>query len=111
MSRKITTDIFITEAKEVHGNLYDYSKVDYKTSVEKVIIICKKHGEFKQAPANHKKGMGCRKCAAERFTSTTDKFIKKAMNFHGDKYDYSKVNYKKSHLKVEIICPKHGSFF
>jgi hypothetical protein len=42
---------------------------------------------------------------------TTEEFIKRARQAHGDKYDYSKVNYVKSTTKVCIICPKHGEFW
>ena len=38
-------------------------------------------------------------------------FINSAKSIYGDKYDYSKVIYKNTSTKVEIICPKHGSFF
>jgi len=41
---------------------------------------------------------------------TTEDFIKKSRNIHGYKYDYSLVNYINNHIKVKIICPKHGIF-
>ena len=41
----------IEQFKEKHEERYDYGKVDYKGSKTKVIIICKKHGEFSQAPS------------------------------------------------------------
>lgn len=45
------------------------------------------------------------------FRLTTDLFIEKVKKVQGDKYDYSKVVYKNSKTKVEIVCPKHGSFW
>ena len=39
---------------------------------------------------------------------TTEQFIEKARKIHGDKYDYSKVNYVNNRVKIIIICPKHG---
>ncbi len=45
-----------------------------------------------------------------RLTKFRD-FLIKAQKVHGDKYDYSKVKYEKSHTKIEIICPAHGSFY
>jgi hypothetical protein len=42
---------------------------------------------------------------------TTEEFIEKARLKHGDKYDYSKVDYQGSKVKVCIICPKHGEFW
>ena len=41
----------------------------------------------------------------------TDKFIRKAIAVHADRYDYSRVKYKNSKSKVEIVCPEHGSFW
>ena len=41
---------------------------------------------------------------------TTEDFIARAKQIHGDTYDYSKVKYKNSVSKVEIICREHGSF-
>ena len=42
---------------------------------------------------------------------TTEEFIKRAREVHGDKYDYLKIVYKAAHNKIEIICPIHGVFF
>lgn len=41
---------------------------------------------------------------------TLEQFIEKARKIHGDKYDYSKVNYTRCDHKVCIICPEHGEF-
>ena len=41
----------------------------------------------------------------------TKDFIKKAKEKHGNKYDYSKVEYVDSKTKVCIICPIHGEFW
>jgi len=54
---------FIKKAKKIHKDKYDYSKVEYKNSKEKIIIICKEHGEFEQVASSHLNGKGCRKCA------------------------------------------------
>jgi hypothetical protein len=105
---------FIKKAKEVHNEKYDYSLVDYVHSKEKVKIICPKHGVFEQIPNSHMHGRGCPKCAielnAENLKSNTKEFIKKAMKVHGDKYDYSLVDYKHGKLNVKLICKKHGVF-
>ena len=104
-------EIFIEKAKAVHGNKYDYSKVDYKTAKTKVEIICPKHGSFFQKPNDHLSRKGCIECGKEIKSLTTETFVEKAKLIHENKYDYSKVNYKNNKTKVEIICPKHGSFF
>ena len=113
--KRSSTEQFIRKAILIHGDLYDYSKVDYKHSQSKVIIICPIHGEFNQTPNNHLKGQGCPKCAnistGVRINSSTEEFIQKAILIHGEgKYDYSKVDYKHSLSKVIIVCQIHGEF-
>ena len=115
MGKKLTTEEFIKKANKKHNGKYDYSKVEYIDSHTKVCIICPEHGEFWQEPANHLSGQNCPKCASiEVHTNQSNKkegFIQKAKEIHGDKYDYSKVEYINNHTKVCIICPEHGEFW
>jgi G:T-mismatch repair DNA endonuclease (very short patch repair protein) len=105
---------FISSAVKIHGNTYDYSKVDYITATTKVKIICSKHGEFEQFPYVHLKGHGCNKCANQKINNglklTTDKFIERAIKIHCWKYNYKFVKYINSNIKVKIICHNHGIF-
>ena len=57
-----TTEQFINECKEIHGDKYDYSETEYNYSYEKVKIRCKEHGFFYQIAGSHLQGNGCRKC-------------------------------------------------
>ena len=107
--KKSTTEEFIEKAKKIHGDKYDYRKVDYKNNKTKITIICSKHGEFQQTPSDHLAGKGCSKCSG-CYSPTTEEFIEKAIKIHGNKYDYSKVVYKDSHSKITIVCPIHGEF-
>ena len=100
--------IIIKEFKEIHGNRYDYSKVNYKGVDNKITIICVEHGEFEQTPYNHKMGQNCPKCSGKNLS--TNDIIKNFKEIHGNRYDYSKVNYIKSSIKVTIICTEHGEF-
>ena len=113
--KKLTTQEFIEKAYKVHGNKYDYSKVNYINSRSKVCIICPIHGEFFQIANEHLCGAECPKCGFEKRgkqrRSNTEEFVKKAIQIHGNIYNYSKVNYITSNEKVEIICPIHGSFW
>ena len=107
-------NIFIEKAKQIHNDKYDYSKVNYVNSRTKVGIICPTHGEFWQTPHNHLKGYGCAECGKEKShlpKITTEDFIVKSKEIHGNKYDYSKVCYKTCDAKVCIICPEHGEFW
>ena len=109
MSRKLTKEEFIQKAIARHGDKYDYSKVDYVNNSTKVTIICPIHGEFEQIPSDHLRGKGCPRCGGG-IKLTKEEFIQKAIARHGDKYDYSKVDYKGCRTKVTIICPIHGEF-
>ena len=106
--KRLTNKEFINKANQVHNGKYDYSKTKYKSSKIKIIIICKKHGEFLQNPSIHLGKSGCIKCANN--IPTTQEFIDKANQVHNGKYDYSKVKYKNNHTKIIIICSKHGDF-
>ena len=104
----MTTEDFISKAIAVHGEKYDYSKVEYVNTLTKVTIICPIHGVFEQRPKVHLGGCGCPYCGSS--SRTTETFIKAARRVHGDKYDYSKVKYINSYTEVTIICPNHGEF-
>lgn len=105
-----SVDDFINEAKQIHGNKYDYSKVDYINSKTKVCIICPEHGEFWQTPNKHLNGThGCPKCSG-RGRSTTE-IIEEFRKVHKDDYIYDKVDFLNNRTKVCIICPEHGEFW
>jgi very-short-patch-repair endonuclease len=105
----VKTQAFITKARLIHGDRYDYSKVEYTNAKAKITIICKQHGEFQQTPCNHLSKYNCNKCA-NNAKLTTEQFIEKAIQVHGDKYDYSKVDYKNTDDKIIIVCKEHGDF-
>lgn len=105
------TQNFIRKAIEIHGDKYDYSDVDYQSTKKKVKIICPIHGAFYQYPEKHiYQKSGCPYCA-NNIKYSTDEWIKRAKMSHGNKYDYSDVNYINNNTKVKIICPLHGPFF
>lgn len=111
-----STEEFIEQAKRKHNNKYDYSKTEYKGSKEKICIICPIHGEFWQEANSHLKGCGCYKCRNKVFD--TKSFIEESQKKHGDKYDYSKVEYVNTDTKVCIVChekdeygKEHGDFW
>lgn len=106
--KKLTTEEFIVKAKTVHGETFGYENVEYKTSYDKVKIICKTHGEFEQKANSHLNGHGCPKC--HNLKVTNDKFIEKAKLIHGDLYNYSLVEYKHSKKIICISCEEHGVF-
>ena len=115
MSRKKTTSEFVSDARSVHGDRYDYFDGEYVSAMTKIKIICRKHGHFWQRPNDHLGGKGCSLCGREntiaKRTSSLHSFIAKAQQVHGNVYDYSRAVYAKARKKLEVICLTHGSFW
>lgn len=112
---KLTTKKFIERCSLIHENKYDYSLTKYKNINNKVKIVCPTHGEFEQIANLHVNyGSGCPKCHYNKISNikkfTTNDFVLLANKQHGEKYDYSFVNYVSSHDMVKIICREHGCF-
>ena len=115
MPAKLIKEEFIEKAKKIHGNKYDYSKVEYVNNRTKVCIICPIHGGFWQIPDSHLSGKECKLCgthvAKMKNRMKQHEFIEKATIAHNGKYDYSEVKYENTDTKVKIICPEHGEFW
>ena len=110
--QRLSKNDFVKRSNAVHNNKYNYDKVEYRNARKKVCIICPKHGEFWQEPDAHLRGSGCPKCNTFKNDKyTTEEFVRKAKEIHGDKYDYSKVEYINRLTPVCIICPIHGEFW
>lgn len=116
LGKVVDTESFIKKATKIHGNLYDYSKVEYINNKSSVTIICPIHGEFSQTPESHLKGHGCKECAlikdTKRKTYELYKVLEKCIDVHDNyyKYIYNPSSYQNETSKIEIICPKHGIF-
>ena len=102
--RVVTTKSFIAEAKEIYGDRYDYSKVDYKNRDNRVIVTCPVHGDFQVYAREHLDGKGCPKC------EKGEKFIAKLKEKFGDKFGLDEFVYESSTSPVTLICPTHGAF-
>jgi len=114
INKKSNSINFIKKSKDIHGDKYNYSLVVYMNAKSKVHIICPIHGVFSQKPNDHLSGFGCKKCGTDKtnkkLLSNKNEFINKSKKIHGDKYDYSLVNYINAKTKVKILCSKHGIF-
>lgn len=114
-SLRSNTEEFVEKAREIHGDKYSYEKAVYVGCTKPLVIICPAHGEFLMSPHKHISGkQGCPECgklvrAAKRNKGA--QFVERAKAIHGDKYDYSLVNYKTCKDRVEIICNKCGKHF
>lgn len=109
--QSISYEDFLKRVKEIHGDKYDYSLVEYKNMKTKIRIQCNKcKFIFERTPENHilsKKG--CPRYIGKY--KTTSDIIKEFQEVHGDKYDYSLVEYKIAIGKVKIKCMKCLNIF
>ena len=108
--RRSNINEFIAKARKIHGNKYDYGLSNYVKSSQKIKIYCnscKKY--FFQTPNKHLEGNGCPYCAGKY--TTTDEFIKKSVETHGNKYSYDKTKYINSNTRVKIFCKKCKKYF
>ena len=108
-------EAFLEKAYEIHGDVYDYSLVEYTTSNGQISIICSIHGIFQQGAYNHLVGKGCLTCGLERSklsrVLSAETVLERFSDVHGDRYDYSEVVYiGDAHSSLKIICKEHGIF-
>lgn len=109
---------FVEKARKVHGNLYDYSSVNYVNNHTKIKVVCDVHGPWYVIPNNHLSGAICKSCAIEKRAKATidlhaSKFVERAKSVpahQGRGYTYHKVVYKNTRTKVVVTCPKHEDF-
>lgn len=101
--------------KKVHGDKYDYSKMEYTNDSSKVCIICPKHGEFYQTINNHLRGEGCPMCGKENSsknrTMSFEEFEERSKKVHEGQYEYHREGYDNTDSIIRITCPKHGDFY
>lgn len=113
-SRLLSTKQIISRFQKIHGNRYNYGRVNYINAKTKVEIVCPDHGPFFQFPYSHESGARCPKCANRTKKSgrllALDEVLAQFRSIHGEKYDYTKCVYKGSTKPILIICPQHGEF-
>lgn len=109
LSQRANQEDVIKQFKKVHGDKYDYSKMEYINCDTKIEIICPVHGSFWQSPWGHRHKNGCTVCSGRQ--TDTQIFIEKAKLIHKDKFDYSLVDYKGWRNKIKIKCVKHDFVF
>lgn len=121
MPRKLTQQEFIEKAVKVYNTAYTYERCTYVSHLDKVTITCPVHGDFQQGAGVYLRGRSCTGCTrdsrpnygshARSKSRAATSFKPRSEKIHNNKYDYNKVYYKGARVKVEIICPKHGSFW
>jgi very-short-patch-repair endonuclease len=108
--------MFILRARDKHGDQFDYSNSRFAGFAKPIEVVCRRHGACTTTPQSHlaNRAGGCRKCREELVhlsrSLSTDKFIRRAKEIHGDRYDYHLVHSAGTRSRVVIVCPRHGSF-
>jgi len=116
MTNRITNEEFIRRVREIHGDEYDLSVTVYNGARKDVSLICRKHGLFtlKAMDITGKKKSGCRLCGIERRGRarmiSKEEFLRRAEKIHGNKFDYSEIEYVDYETKIRIVCQLHGPF-
>jgi hypothetical protein len=107
---EIVLDMFIT----VHGKRYTYDRNSYRDVSHKMKILCNQHGWFEQKPYQHYSGSGCNQCAIEEVHEKQkidfDEFVRRSIDTHGDRYQYSSSDYRDIFTPINIECSKHSNF-
>ena len=105
--RRISPEDFLQRSREVWGDRWDYSKVEFVRVLDNVTIICPLHGDFKQTPKSHmNEGLECPGCSKR----THDGFLRRASAVWGDRWDYSSTQYVGANSNISIQCRAHGVF-
>jgi len=110
--RNLISDIeWLRRFREKHGDEYDYSSCDFQDGGSRVEIVCNKHGSFHVLPRNHASSAGGGRCPDCDRLESRERFLERAKATHGDRYDYSLIDFETIHNKVEITCTEHGTFW
>jgi len=107
---KTSVSDFTARSINKHGLFYDYSFVEFRTTKDKVRIICPDHGEFLQAARDHMRGSGCRNCALAKNRLSFEKFVERSIEAHGNRYEYLSKGFDKGRSAL-IVCAEHGEFW
>lgn len=99
----------INKLTKKYSDKFSFHKSVYVNSRTKILVICKKCGfEFY---ANVQNLLKCNSICPNCMSVSREEFEEKARKVHGNKYDYSEVEYHGVNEKVCIICPDHGAFY
>ena len=111
----LDSDKYLMSFYDAHGSRYSYVESVFGNSESKITVICRTHGRFPIIPRSHAKGHGCPECgkisrARSKRNNSSKSFVSRSRAAHGDKYDYSKSEYRKAHSPLTISCKEHGDF-
>lgn len=105
---------FLLKSREVHGDKYGYSGVEYKGNHVTVEIECSRHGAFWQQPSDHWNGHGCPKCGYENAPGSPkrspDSVLRELLRVHGTRYTPLMHTYTAVRHFMAMKCHKHGDW-
>jgi hypothetical protein len=106
-------DEILRRIREVHGDRYDLSRVQYQGAHTNIELVCPEHGAFKATPHNILKGCVCYRCGVQaRGQTHSRKHLERLKAIAKEskwlQYDFSEFKGNKSYITV--TCPKHGAF-
>lgn len=111
MSKKLTNEEYITNAKKIHNNFYTYEKTNYIGAKHHIIVTCPTHGDFPVNPNNHTSlanKNGCPECKKERYRLKD--YIERCKKVHNNFYTYEKTEYVNIRTDIIVTCPIHDDF-
>ena len=106
--KKNTKSIFVKKSNKIHNNNYDYSLVEYINNKTPVIIICSKHGQFRQRPDSHINGKGCRKCNRSKGELIIAKYLDNKKINYEDQYTFKNQPKHLSRCQFDFYLPKYN---
>jgi hypothetical protein len=110
--QKSNNDDFLDKAKKIYGDKFSYILTDYINTKSKITIQCNNcENIFTRRMNDHLLGRECNFCLRILSKSSTEDFIFKAQKIHGQKFDYSYVNYTNCFTKVKILCNQCNKVF
>lgn len=90
----------------IHGDSYDYSKINTNGITEKVTITCKVHGDFQQVAYIHACGFGCPKCSCSKGELLLIKLLKKNNIDFIHQYRLPNTKYR---YRYDFYLPKYNT--
>ena len=109
--RSHDVNAFIERARAIHGDTFDYSKVQYKNAMTKASIVCSKHGEFQTTPNNHlNKKSGCPRCKKSKGELAVIEILTKHNIEYKDEYKLPQYNFEYDFYlpKLNVFIEFHG---
>lgn len=95
----------ISKFEMIHKHKYDYSKMIYKNTRTKIVIVCDKHGDFEQTPSCHLQGKGCLSCKESKGEASIASFLDQHDISYQREYQLCKNPHTNSFLRVDFYLP------